>query len=94
MTPKKSPADVRREAEAQFHIRREQRAQEQADGRTNAYAEARRIAKNTTRLRALRLAKEATDKAAAAEKKPAATRQRNGDGPGVRLRKGRLKHGR
>jgi hypothetical protein len=62
---------IRTEAEEKY-AKAQQRARETAKAMTEVEAEAKRIADNTARLKALRLAKEAADAAHAAVNPPAA----------------------
>ena len=67
----KSDAEVR-------YAKAQKRVQEAAKAQTEAQAEARRVDANTVRLRALRLAKEATDRAAAEAAPPTPAKKKGG----------------
>jgi hypothetical protein len=62
------------QAEAKFK-KREEKAQEGAQAMAEYQAAGRAVEKNTTRLRALRLAKEAADKEAKTRDKPVAAKR-------------------
>lgn len=62
------------EAEARY-AKAQKRAQEATQAMTEVEAEARRVADNTARLKALRLAKEDADRAAAARLPPEAKKK-------------------